>query len=124
MQHKMLLIGNLQVSSSKNDPQPKMVLIHQNLIFSPIAIKITWRTLSLLDRRCAYYQLVVSQNCDLNSNTMVLTNRTEEKAIILEPETLSNLTYFNLTVYDEGGQQCEELYLESFKFGPECKFIP
>ena len=121
MQHKILLLGNLQVSSSKNDPQPKMVLIHQNLTFSTTAITITWRALN--DKRCAYYQLV-SQNCDLNSNTMVLINRTEEKATTLEPEILSNLTYFNLTVYDEGGQQCEELYLESFKFGPECKFIP
>ena len=100
----MLLIGNLQVPNIKNDLQPKMVLIHQNLTFSTTAIKITWRVLN--DRICAYYQLVVSQNCDLSSKTMVLINRTMEESITLEPEVLSNFLYFNLTACNEQGDQC------------------
>jgi hypothetical protein len=123
IQHKMFLVGNSQVPSSINDPQTNMILIHQNLTFSPTAIKITWRVVN--DRRCAHYQLVASQSCDASSNTMVFINRsrTEERTItILEPTVLSNLTYFSLTVYNERGQQCI-CDLESFKFSPECKFI-
>ena len=121
VQHKIFLVGNLQVPSSINDPQPKTVLIHQNITFSLTAIKIMWTVLN--DRRCTHYQLVGSQSCDASSNAMVIINRTEENTInILEPNVLSNLMYFSLTVYDERGQQCTR-DLEPFKFSPECKFI-
>ena len=115
----MFLVGNSQV----NDPQPKMVLIHQNLTFSPTAIKLTWTVVNDRSRRCAHYHLVASQGCDASSNAMVIINRTEERIVnILEPNILSNLTYFSLTVYDEHSQQCT-CDLELFKFSPECKFI-
>ena len=120
--YKTFLVG---VPSSINDPQPKMVLIHQNLelTFSLTAIKLTWTVVNDRSRSCVHYQLVGSQSCDASSNAMVIINRTEENAInILEPNVLSNLTYFRLTVYDEGGQQCAS-DLESLKFSPECKFI-
>ena len=106
---------------SNTDPQPKMVIIHQNLIFFPNAIMVTWRALNAA--RCVYYQLIASHRCDLNSNTIVLINRAEEETIILEAdsEILSNFTYFHLTVYDEQGDQYEELFLESFQFGPGSK---
>ena len=123
----MFLVGNSQVPSSINDPQPKMVLIHQNLTFSrsPTAFKITWRVINDRSRRCVHYQLVGSQSCDASSNTVVIINRTEERTVnIIEPNVLSNSTYFSLTVYDEGGQQCtHDLQLESFKFSPECKIV-
>ena len=121
VQHKMFLVGNLQVPSSINDPQPKMVLIHQNITFSLTAIKMMWRVVNDRSRRCVHYQLVGSQSCDASSNAIVIINRTEENTVnILEPNILSNLMYFSLTVYDEGGQQCS-CDLESFKFSPECK---
>ena len=103
------------------DPQPKMVIIHQNLIFFPNAVMVTWRAFNAA--RCVYYQLVVSHSCDLNSNTIVLINRTKKETIILEPEALSNFTYFHLTVHDEQGDQHEELSLESFQFGPGSKLL-
>ena len=119
----MFLIGNSQVPSSINDPQPKMILIHQNLTFSPTAIKLMWTVVNDRSRRCAHYHLVVSQSCDTSLNAIVLINRTEENTInFLEPNILSNLTYFSVTVYDERGQQCT-CDLELFKFSPECKFI-
>ena len=92
-----------------------MVIIHQNLIFFPNAIMVIWRALNVA--RCVYYQIVASHSCDLNSNTIVLINRTEEETIILEAdsEILSNFTFFHLTVYDEQGDQHEELFLESFQ---------
>ena len=103
------------------DPQPKMVIIHQNLIFFPSAVVVTWRALNALI--CVYYQLVASHSCNLNSNTIVLIDRTEEETIILESEVLSNFTYFHLTVHDEQGNEREELFLESFQFGTGSKFL-
>ena len=118
--YKTFLVG---VPSSINDPQPKMVLIHQNITFSLTAIKMMWRVVNDRSRRCVHYQLVGSQSCDASSNAIVIINRTEENTVnILEPNILSNLIYFSLTVYDEGGQQCTH-DLEPFKFSPECKVI-
>ena len=115
----ILLIGHLNVPDS-NDPQSKIVLMHQNLAFSSNAIVVPWR--ALREKRCIYYQLAARQSCDLNSNTMVLINRTKEETIILEPEILSNFTYFHLTAFDERGNQYEELFLETFQFGPGSEF--
>ena len=71
--------------------------------------------------RCAHYRLAVSHSCDVNSDTVVLINRTMEESITIESEVLSNFTYFHLTVYDEQGGQYEELFLEIFQFGPGSK---
>ena len=103
----------------ENDPRPKIVVIHQNLAFSPSTVSLTWRALH--ERRCAHYQLVARRSCDLNSNTMVLINWTKEETIILEAEIFSNFTYFSLTVYDEQGNEREEFFLESFQFVPGSK---
>ena len=116
-----LLIGRLQVPSYSNDPRPKIIFQHQNLtLLSNKSFNLMWRILNY--ERCARYQLVVSQNCDVNSNSIVLINKTKENSIFLEPEVLSNFMYFNLTSYDEKGNQCEDLFLESFQFNPESKF--
>ena len=105
---------------SNNDPQPKIVIIHDNLTFSPSAINLAWST--LYDKRCAHYQLIVSHSCDVNSNSMVLINKTKEDRIFLEPDVLSNLMYFNLTAYDKEDNQCKDLFLEAFRFNPGSKF--
>ena len=97
-----------------------MVIVHQNLTFFLDTVSVTWKVLN--DRRCSHYQLVAKQNCDLNSNLMVLVNKTKPDTITLEPEVMSNFTHFSLTVYDEEGNQCEELFLESFQFRPGSRF--
>ena len=68
------------------------------------------------------YQLVARHSCDYSSS-VVLINGTKVETIILEAETLSNFTYFSLTVYDEHGDQHEELILESFQFGSGGKCL-
>lgn len=85
---------------------------------------VTWKALNAMIR-CAHYQLVAGHSCDYStsSNTEVLINGTKVEAIILEAETLSNFTYFSLTVYDEHGDQHEELFLESFQFGLGSKCL-
>ena len=103
------------------DPQLKIALVHQNLAFSQIAINLTWKVLN--ERGCALHQLAARQSCILSSNTMVLINRTKQDTIAIEPEIISNFTFFYLTVYDEQGNQCKELFLESFRFGPKSKFL-
>ena len=97
-----------------------MVIVHQYLTFFP-SVVITWRVLN--DRRCSRYQLVARQSCDLHSNRMVLVNKTKQDVITLEPEVTSNFTYFSLTVYDEQGNQCENLFLESLQFTQGSKLL-
>ena len=116
-----LLIDRLQVPSYSNDPRPKIIIQHKNLtLLSNKSFNLMWRILNY--KRCTRYQLVVSQNCDVNSNSIVLINKTKENSIFLEPEVLSNFMYFNLTSYDKEDNQCEDLFLESFQFNPESKF--
>ena len=78
-----------------------MVIVHQNLTFFPNNVVVSWRVLD--DRRCSHCQLVARQSCDLNSNRMMLVNKTKQDTITLEPEVMSNFTHFSLTVYDEQG---------------------
>ena len=116
----MMLLGRLRVPYN-TDPQSKVVTVHQKLVFFPNTIVVTWRVLN--DRTCSHYQLVARHSCDLNSNRIVLVNKTNKQdTITLEPEVTSNFTYFNLTVYDKQGSQCENLFLESFQFSPGSKF--
>ena len=58
----MFLVDNLQVpmASSINDPQPKMVLIHQNITLSLTVIKMMWTVVNDRSSRCVHYQLVGS----------------------------------------------------------------
>ena len=112
------LLGHLRVPSN-TDPQPKMVIVHQNLTFFSNILVVSWRVLN--DRSCSRYQLVARHSCDLNSNRMVLVNKTKQDTITLEGEVISNFTYFSLTVYDEQDSQCDYLFLESFRFSPGSK---
>ena len=99
-----------------------MVIVHQNLTFFPSTIVVTWRVLN--DRRCSRYQLIARHSCDLNSNEiMVLINKTKQDTITLEREVISNFTYFNIIAYNEQGNQCEELFLESLQFSPGSKHL-
>lgn len=107
-----------------SDPPPKIVIMHQNLTFSPNAVVVTWRALNNeSSRRCAYYQLSARHGCDINSDPMVLINNTVQNTIILRPEVLSNFTFFYLTVYDEQDSQCDDVFLEAFQFTPGSKFL-
>ena len=82
---------------------------------------VAWRVVN--DRRSVHYHLVARHSCDPNSNGMVLFNRTKQDTIILESQVISNFALLNLTVYDEGGDQYEDLFLESFRFSPGSKYV-
>ena len=111
---------DLQVPNYTNYPQPKVAIIHQNLTFLSNSLKLSWKTFS--KERCTRYQLVMSHRCDVDSVSMVLVNQTVEDSITLLPEAFLNFMYFSLTVYDEEGNQCEELSLEQFQFNTGSKF--
>ena len=80
-----------------------------------------WKTFN--EERCTYYRLVVKHSCDADSASIVLINHTKENSIALQSGVLSDAIYFNLTTYDESGNQCEELSLEPFRFNTESEIF-
>ena len=65
----------------------------------------------------------MKHSCDADSASMVLINHTKENNIALDSGALSDAMYFSLTTYDEGGNQCNELSLEPFRFNTESEII-
>ena len=65
----------------------------------------------------------MKHSCDADSASIVLINHTKENSIALQSGVLSDAIYFNLTTYDESGNQCEELSLEPFRFNTESEIF-
>ena len=112
-------LGHSQVTRYSNMSQPKLVISHKYLSFSHNSLNLAWRTIN--SEACIYYDLLIRHACGANLQSEVVLNKTNDKSVVLQRGDLigernNNSAYFNITSYDEEGDQCEDQYLEEFRF--------